>query len=202
MVRRWAAFAALALVAGLLLTSPARGVPGDDVDPKAVAAAQKAVLELAGKLGDKEMGEKAKKLATDHDIKLTMRGAFKPRSQGGVGVGAGAPPFGMKDGIELAIIDMAVKKDNPGKSVLEKNNADLIKLAEIVQTMAEINHFYKPKPAPKKNPKDWERFNDDMKAASKDLLEAIKARDQKRVTDAARKLNTSCTECHGVFRDS
>jgi hypothetical protein len=132
-----------------------------------------------------------------------MRAAFKPRNKGGVGVGAKAPPGDVKDSVELAIIDMATRRNNPGPTVLDKNNADMIKLVEFTQAIAEINHYYKPTTAkPKKNPADWQRLNDDMKASSKELLDAVKAKDQKKVTEAAKKLNASCTECHSIFRDS
>jgi hypothetical protein len=132
-----------------------------------------------------------------------MRAAFKPRNKGGVGVGAAEPPAGMKDSVELAIIDMATRRNNPGQPVLNNNNADLVKLAEITLAIAEINHYYKPtKVLPKKDPKDWQRLNDDMKASAKELIEAIKAKDQKKVTDAAKKVNTTCNDCHGIFRDS
>jgi hypothetical protein len=200
MVRRGAAFAVIGLVAGLLASSPARSADKDD--DKAVAAAQKVVLEFLPKKDDKDM---AKKIAKDHSIEYVMRAVFKPRDKGGIGIGEKDPPTGMKDSIELAIIDIATsKKASPiPADVLAKNNGDLVKMAELVQALAEINTFYKPdKAKPKKDPKDWERLNNDMKAASKDLLDAIKAKNGKMVGEAAKKLNASCTECHSIFRDS
>jgi len=205
-IRRRAALAALAL--SVALVSSAARSAGDEEDKKAYVAAQKAALDLSRKLdksgGTEDTATLAKKIAKAHDLEYVMGAAFRPRAKGGVGVGEKEPPPGLKDSVELAIIDMATsRKPNPGQAILDKNNADFVKLAEITRAMAEINHFYKPEKAkPKKDPKDWQRLNDDMKASSKDLLDAVKAKDQTKVTAAAKKLNASCTECHNIFRDS
>jgi hypothetical protein len=202
-IRRRGALVALSLAIGLVTVAVGRADPEED---KAIAAAQKEVVGLTGKLDDKEVADQAKKIAKANDIEYVMRSAFKPRSKGGVGVGAAKPPkmgdVEIKDSVELAIIDMAVsRKPNPGPMILDKNNNDFVKVATITRAVAEINSFYPP---PKKKgaiPGNYKIYNDDMKKAAKELEEAVKAKDQGKVTAAAVKLNKSCIDCHMMFRD-
>jgi hypothetical protein len=199
-VRRRGALAALALAVGLVATVAGRADKDED---KAVADAKKAVVGLTGDLAAKGVADQARKIAKDQDREYVMRAAFKPRNKGGVGVGEKEPPEGVKDSVELAIIDMAVsKKPNPGPMILAKNNADFVKLAEITQAVAEINDFYPPPKMKGAVPAKYKVFNADMRAGAKELLEAVKAKDQAKVTAAAVKLNKSCIDCHAMFRDA
>jgi cytochrome c556 len=43
---------------------------------------------------------------------------------------------------------------------------------------------------------------EDMHKASDELIKALKDKKPEEVKKAANKLNGTCTECHGVFRDS
>jgi cytochrome c556 len=53
-----------------------------------------------------------------------------------------------------------------------------------------------------KDPKDWAKWMQDMKDSAKALADAAKAGNAKDVKSASSKLNASCNNCHGVFRDN
>ena len=184
-----------ALLLGVaLLSAPARG---RDDDEKEIKQAAEAVKKLAGNLDAKNVEQQAAAIAKANDIEHVMH-QFKPRNKGGMGIGA-APIPGMKDSIELAIIDFSGKKA-PDAATIKQNQADLIKMAEITQAIAEINQHYKAPPG-KAAPQKWKTYTNDMKAGAKDLTDAAKAGDAMKFKAAANKLNASCTGCHEDFRD-
>jgi cytochrome c556 len=182
----------------VVLTGPARSADKDD-DPAATKKAGDAVIKLIGQLDDKDVPDKAKAVAKANEIERVMR-QFKTRKDGGMGIGA-KPPVGVKDGIELALIDFAGK--SPNAATLKANQADLLKMAQVSRAVAEINAFYPP-PKPKMKgvqPSDYKKWNDEMKASSKELEDAIKAADPGKVEAASKKLVASCNSCHSGFRD-
>ncbi len=192
------AFVAAAL--GALFLAPARGRDDDDKE-KAMktAAAKDAVLKLVGDLGkDDEVKKEAADVAAKHDIEFVMN-QFKPRTKGGLGVGAG--PGAVKyDGIETELLFLS-KKALP-QNVLAAQQADLQKMAEVSLAIAEVAPHYAPKKDEAGMPiKDWLKFSDDMKKQSKDLIDAIKGGNPKTVQDKANILNGSCDACHTEFRD-
>src|SRR5262249_31351355 len=151
-----------ALLLGVaLLSAPARGA---DDEEKEVKAAAEAVKKLAGNLDAKDVEKQAADIAKKHDIEYVMH-QFKPRNKGGLGIGEQPIP-GMKDSIELAIIDFSGKKA-PNAETIKQNQADLIKMAQITQAIAEINQHNKVPPG-KANPGKWKTYNNDMKAGAKD----------------------------------
>ncbi len=161
------------------------------------ATAQEAVLKMAGKLGDADL---AKGIAKANEIENVMH-QFKPRNKGGIGVGSVAPP-GVKDSIELTVIDLSNDKKGFTKDAVSKFSPDLVKLAKQTQAIAEISAHYAP--LAKKGAKDpavWKQLNEDMKAGAADLAKAAEAKDADGVKAAANKLNTSCVRCHEIFRD-
>jgi len=190
--------AGVLLAAGVaVLSSPARA---DDDDPAATKKAADAVNKLIGSLDDKDVTRQAQAVAKANDIERVMR-SFKMRKDGGMGVGARGVA-GLKDGIELAILDLAKKA--PDAATLKANQADLVKMAQVTQAVAEINaHYPVPPPKPGKGAKasDYKKWNDDMRAGAKDLADAIKGGNPAQVEAAARKVTASCNSCHTGFRD-
>jgi hypothetical protein len=201
MVSRWYRLAGGVLLAAAVavLSGPALGA--DDDDPKATKKAGQEVLKLVGGLDKPGVEDQAKAIAKANEIERVMR-QFKTRKDGGMGVGANGPKIlGMPDGYELAIIAMA--KKSPSAADLKANQEDLLKMAQVSQAIAEINYNYKV-PKPKKPgvvPANYKQWNDEMKASSKELADAIKASDPKKVEAAATKLTAACNNCHTGFRD-
>jgi len=172
-----------------------------DDEEKAVKEAGMAVKKLSGQLDAKDIAKQAEAVAKKHDIEYVMH-AFKPRSKGGEGVGATAPPMGVKDSIELAVIDFGTKKGALNAAAIKQSQADLLQLARTTQAIAEITYFYPPPKKPGAKPANWKAHLDEMKAGAKDLTEAIKAGDADKFKTASLRVNASCNNCHSEFRDN
>jgi hypothetical protein len=189
-------------LAGLAVSSSLRAADKDSdkkEKEKLIAAAREIITQTYGKSPDDQKKE-APELAKKYDIGHVMHAAFKPRDKGGLGIGA-KPDAILPDSIELKI--MALAKKAPTKAALTKEADDLVKAIEITRTIAEINTYWVPKKKePGKDPKDWTKFNEDMKKGSEELIKALKSGDPAAVNKAATNLNSSCVNCHGVFRDS
>jgi hypothetical protein len=125
---------------------------------------------------------------------------FKPRLRGGLGIGP--KPGAIKpDSIELKLLDMAKKPMS--KAAIDKEAMDLTRSIEVTAAIAEVAHFYKPKEKkPGKDPAEWTKLMNDMQAGSRELIDALKTKAPKAIYDASVRLNTSCVECHAVFRDN
>jgi cytochrome c556 len=197
--------AAVALVAAGLFLAPARGRDDEDKEKKEkamkTAAAQVDVLKLAASLGGAEddVKKQAGEVAKKHDIEFVMN-QFKPRGDGGVGVGPmpGVFPF---DAIEGELLFLSKKPLPPAQLAAQK--ADLQKMAEVTLAVAYTAPSYAPKQdEPGKPVKDWLKFSDDMKKHSKGLIDALTGGDAKMVQSAAGWLNSSCNNCHSEFRDN
>jgi hypothetical protein len=187
---------------GLVFSSGLRAADKDKdkkEKEKLLAAARDIITATYGK-DPVQQAKDAPELAKKYDIGNVMHAAFKPRDKGGLGVGPAANPV-LPDSIELKI--MALAKKAPTKQALAKDANDLVKAIEVTRTIAEINGYWVPKKRePGKDPKDWTKFNEEMKKGSEELIKAIKSGDPAAVNKAATNLNSSCVNCHGVFRDS
>ncbi len=102
------------------------------------------------------------------------------------------------------IIEM--RKKNPmSADDLKNESANLIQMADIAKAIGEIADLRTP---PKNDPKDpkrtvvaWKRFTKMEKDGAQELIDAVKANDAAKVSDATKNLYSSCTNCHSVFRD-
>jgi len=194
--RKWTAGSLLALGLCCLTGS---SYSADDEDKVAIAKAKEAVLKLTDKAGTPAGTADATKAAKEHKLEFVMR-TFKPKNKGGVGIGMGLVQAGHKDSIELLIIDYA--KKTPPKGEVDKNTADLVKAAQVSAAVAdEAMHQGPAKDVGKKTQAKWKALMQDMQKSSADLIAAAKAKDEKAVGAAAQKLNTSCSECHSIFRE-
>jgi len=189
-----------ALMLGVaLLSVPATGAD-DQPDPKMLKQAGEAVDKVAASIDTKDFATQAAAAAKANDIEYVMD-QMKPRSKGGKGIGAAKAPEGVKDSIELAVIDFGTKKA-PTADFLKKNKDDLIQMTHRTQAIAEIADNYKPpKPKPGANVANWKKYNKEVKEASKEMEDAIKAADPAKFKEAATKMNAACNNCHTDFRD-
>jgi len=161
----------------------------DEDSKKAVAAAQKDVLELAEGKGN------AQDVAKKHALEHVMHG-FKLKNKGGIGVEGVAAPN--KNGIEAQVITVA--KTPMTKMELAKMSAGLIKMAQATQAIGKVAAYHKVD-KPKEQP-EWDKYNKDMMQQSEALIKAIKSMDPTAVKMVGNKLNQACNECHGKFRDA
>lgn len=169
----------------VVLTADLRATAADKEDLK------KAMDILAELVKSDGKGAEAASKKTSIDVVMHL---FKPANKGGIGVGEKG------EGIEPKIIALS-KKALPADQL--KKEADiLITLARQTKAIADINEFHGPaKKVANKDPKDWKKYNDEMRKFSVDLVKAIesgKADDVKKVSTS---LNSSCVNCHTIFRD-
>lgn len=161
-------------------------------DAKEVNAA---VSKMVGKNPDaKAIAELAKKYSLDE-----LMHVFKFRAKGGLGVGETAGAI-TPDGIEAKL--QGLQKKEADKADLAKNGKAYATIGEVSLILAEISEAFTPKEKKgEKDPKKWKEFVEKMRVGSKDLITASNKSDAKLLKKAAKELNDSCIECHGIFRD-
>jgi hypothetical protein len=211
-IRAWSGVAVLAAL-GATVAFVGRG-RGDDEEEKVklekTLKAQPELVKIIDMIGkgakEADIRKAADELTKKHDLEFVMGAGFKPREKGGLGVGA-TPGAIKPDAVELKLIDIgATKPKKTEPKITEKDIAaeknDWIKMAQVSQTLAEIAPSYaamdKRTPAEQKK---WNRYCEDMKKGSIDLVGAINTGEPKKVQQAADKLNASCNDCHKDFRD-
>jgi hypothetical protein len=206
-VNRWTAGLTLAL--GLTVLASAVVARDDEEDQKKIVAKTQEVGKVFSKFSEelatmKEADAKkaAKEFAEKNPIEYIMY-QFKPRARsGGLGVGKLTDKI-TPDAIELKIMAMADPKKKLSAGEITRLQAAYIEMAQRTAAVAELTHVYTPKEKkPGKDPKDWTKFTEDMQKGSKELIEALKKKDEKAVFTAAGKLNASCNDCHAIFRDT
>jgi hypothetical protein len=143
---------------------------------------------------DKAVVDSLKKENLDDIMNL-----FKLRKSGGFGVGKPGE-FPPPDGIELKFNSLGKKTI---KADLDKQGDAIAEAAYRAAAIAEIaaHKCPIPKKMGEKDPKDWEKWTKGMKESALELAKAAQAKDAKKVEAVAKKLNDTCAQCHGVFRD-
>jgi hypothetical protein len=190
---KWATFAGLLLVLGVwAAVVPAGKGADDDEEKEAVKEAQKAVLKLMDTMrgGGNPKAEAAAIKTKFSELKPVMY-IFKPRKNGGLGIG----PPAQGDGIELKIGNLSKRAQAP--ATVAKEVADYVTIAEVSKAVAEVADLYPPK----KDAATWKQYNQDMRKGAAELIAAAKGGDPKKIKTAATNLNASCTDCHSKFRD-
>jgi hypothetical protein len=164
--------------------------PREDVDKLAALAAKDPA----------DLHKKAEAYAKNLDSLEDVMNLLKKRMKNGNGgFGIGPKPTGQpNDGIEARIQNWGKKA--PGAAELKDKDA-LVQMTERTQAIGEIALAKPPKAAPGKDPKEWREYSEEMIKGSADLRKAIEGGDPKAIKDVANKLNSSCTNCHGKFRD-
>ena len=178
-------------------------------DNGGAADAQKDVLEAVQRLADaieKDDMTQAKNLAEEiaksyelEEVMNTMSKRLPAGKKKAFGVGD-KPATITPDGIEAKIQNMS-KTPKPQAQIAKEADA----LAQMAYRVAAIDEVSKVKTPEKdegqKKRKDWQAWSDDMKQAALQLAKAAHAKQPPAVKAAAAKLNSSCNNCHGTFRD-
>ncbi len=123
---------------------------------------------------------------------------LKLRRAGGFGfTGKSGQPN--TDGMEARMLGLSRKALSPME--LETQADDIVRLANINAVLGQVAAAFTPTKAdPKKDPKVWKQTQEDMVKFSLALAAAARKKDAKETLGAAKGLNTSCTDCHEVFR--
>jgi hypothetical protein len=115
--------------------------------------------------------------------------------------GVGKKPGAINpDGIEVKIQNMS-RRPQPQKTI-DRESDDLVEMAYRTAAVAEVAKIKLPEEEGKKKIKDWVDWCEAMRKSAIELAEAAKAKDPTRVKNAAAKLNSSCNDCHKVFKDT
>ena len=92
-------------------------------------------------------------------------------------------------------------RDGITPATLKKESAALEEMGHVISAIGEVARQFPPKmDKGKKTKKDWITWTDDMRAAGIKFAEASKAKGAQDVKTAAAKLNSSCNNCHSMFR--
>jgi hypothetical protein len=181
--------------------------PDEEDEQKAIAEARKLLLRITADAGDTDPGEEDPAALKDGADALVARKipllaamvAFKLPRNGGIGFG-GQEGATAPDGIEIKLIRLS-KKPLPAATARKEGPA-LERAAKIALAVSYVAEAYTPK---KKmgtmDPKDWKADVAEMRASAEELLAAARQADPKAIQAAARRLNSSCNNCHAVFRD-
>ena len=172
--------------------------PGTAADDKGAASAVRKLADAVEKGDATAVKDQADAIAKTYELEEVMH-RLVLRTKKGEGVGD-KPGAISPDGIEAKFLNLG-KKPLPQKQ-LDKEADAIAKAAYITAALGEIAERKAPeKKEGTKDPKDWIAWSKDMKSASVELAKAARGKDPKMVKEAASKLNNSCSNCHGTFRD-
>jgi Cytochrome C' len=192
---KWHTRVLMASVAVLAAGVAGIALAGDEQEAR---AAVRKLADAVAKNDDAAVKQGADDIAKKYELEEVMH-SFQLRTKKGEGVGD-KPGAITPDGIEAKFIALGKKPLPP--ATLNKEAAAIARAAYLSAAIAEVAERKTPeKKEGNKDPKDWLAWCKDMKAGSLDLARAAKAKDAKGVKDAASKVNSSCNNCHRVFRD-
>lgn len=166
--------------------------------------ARSGILKVADLLEKNDL-EAAKKeaavLAQDKEMGLEeIMELFNLRSKHGLGLG---PKAGVikPDGIEDMMLKLE-RKTSDAKD-LTANAEALTRSTYVIAAIAEVTLLKCPvdQKVKNKDPKDWAAWTEDMRKASMELADAVKAKKPQEVKNAAKKLNATCVNCHDPFKE-
>jgi len=198
MPRRLLPPAALCLVVAGVCFRAAPACEDEERQAEANRRAGAAVRQLADALDCEDFDRQADDAARAHDLEHVMN-QFGLRRKGGLGVGEKDPPAGVKDSIELNIIDLGTKRPLKAADLAARKDVYL-RMARHTQAIAALTGRYPPPPNPVRA-KLWRTDVDDFRTRSKEFTDAVRSGDPVRVHRAAERLNDVCTRCHGFPED-
>jgi hypothetical protein len=174
-------------------------------NPKKVAEAKQLAADLAAGKAAPGVQFKLEPMSTYVEDKGVIMAHYKTKEKGGEGL----PPalqFNIRlknkfNGVEELISELDKKKLTPAN--LSKGKEELILMAYKAAVHGVITHDYAPaRPVKGKAPKLWLEHSVQMRDAAIDLAEAVRKGDVEAVQRTAKRLNSSCLQCHSDFRSS
>ncbi len=138
----------------------------------------------------KDVAKKAAALQKKYaGVHVLMR-VYGPRSRGGLGFGPRAEP------LEARLLELGER--SLSAAALKGESAELLRVGHVNLVVAEVVQGYAPKKrAAGRGKAEWERDVANLKKASKDFLDAVKAADPKAVQASAARINKAYDSCHG-----
>src|SRR5207249_3185082 len=136
----------------------------------------------------KDIAKKAAALSKKYEELGSLMYVYKPSRvyrSGGSNFGPSAT-----DGLEARIHDLS--KRPLSAAALKKQAKELIRIGQINLVIAQVASHYFTGPRDCKTRKDWDRHLDRLKKASRDFINAVKARDAKKLKAAAGNIDNAC----------
>ncbi len=192
---KFAAGAAVLTLAMGLLTTESRSAAQ-------LADVREAVQKIADALaaGDQATAEKLAKELAKEDLGDVMNTMALRKANKKMAFGVGPKDAKISpDGIEAKLISLGKK---PMEKQVAKESGPLTEMGYRVAAIAEVAKNKAPaKDEGQKKKADWIKWSEEMSKAGHEFSEAAKAKNAAGVKTAAAKLNRTCSDCHGVFRD-
>ena len=164
--------------------------------PKPPRPAVAAILKLADDLDGKDVPLRARKIVEEHDS-CSISQVFTLGQRGGAGVGS-AVKAGHKDSIEDLVRNWSGSRP-PTREELQTHQKDLLRVARVVQAMAEVAPFrvviYVPK-EDKKKAEEWRKVSADFKVVARAFRDGIEKAAPAEARKAAVRLQRTCSSCH------
>jgi hypothetical protein len=134
---------------------------------------------------------------------LAMMDHLRTKAKGGDGIPEALQTNirlkGALNGIEEKVRSLAMKKMTD--AAMNKSAAEMVLFGYRLAVLAEVTDDFAPeKKVGKKDPKVWHELSVQMRDSALEMAAASKKKDAAVVFDAAGRLNTSCNQCHSVFR--
>jgi len=127
---------------------------------------------------------------------------LKPKAKGGEGI---APALqsnirlkGALNGIEEKIRALAKKKQTDDRAASEAQELTL--LGYKMAVLGELTVFHAAPQKGKGTQKEWNELSFQMRDSSLDMAAAASKKDAEGTFNAANKLNSTCSQCHSLFR--
>jgi hypothetical protein len=160
-------------------------------------AAQNAILELSQNLDAKDVSERAALIVKDHASE-DISSVFRRKNAGGLGIGQ-AVEAGHQDSIERLVMDFSRKK-NTTEAELERYQTEYLRVAKVLQTMAQLAPHRATERVRKdaKLYKEWLDVAAEFKEGTAGFRTAVEEKDPKKVRLAAGKMLDTCCHCHGL----
>lgn len=166
----------------------------DDNKLKAAQDAVAKVADLLAKNDDAGAKSAAAEARKNFDLDDIMS-VFKARTKKGVGVGP-TPGAIKPDHIEALFQNME-KRPPPQKDAPAVERSAYLSAAVALIVVEKCPVAKKEKD---KDPKDWKQWSEDMRTSSLELAKALKDYKAADIKTAVKKVNESCINCHGPFR--
>jgi hypothetical protein len=184
------------LVLGLGLGLFASAQP--DTPTEETRPAMAAILKLAANLDRGDISLQARKIVAEHDG-CEISSVFSMKRRGGVGIGS-AIKAGHKDSIEHLVRNWSGAQP-PTKEEVQTHRQDLLRVAQVLQAMAELAPYRMPQYPPNHQGKEklveeWRKVTGEFKASSRELRDAIQQSEPTEVRKAAVHLQRTCHSCH------
>jgi hypothetical protein len=150
----------------------------DERAPTPEKAAQNDIEKIAKDLAAKDVPERAKLIVKQHDS-CDISSVFKMKRHGGFGIGK-LTELGYQDSVEHFVINVGKRKTTT-ESDLEKYQADFLRVATMMQAMAELAPYRAPPHVKndEKQTKKWAEVANDFKSKTAAFRKAIEEKDPK-----------------------